>query len=309
MSHFARALLPALLLAVAGCSSSDGGAAAGGEGGGAPAGDGGPSDGAKTCEAQNGSAPPAGWQCVKTVDAVLVGVDGAPLAGANVTACGRNICNYAKSDASGKVHFDVYQYMDAPAFKVPAETPYVQFAWLLPKEKEVHDLGTIKLVPLPVDGAEIQDNGGMPTTAAQTVTNGGVSLELPAQTTITIDTLTLQTPDQQAFRALVLDDAQLPPSVDPSLGLGMVVSLGPLDTLVDPPAAITLPNPKGWAAGSQVELFLHGVDLTSAAKAPYGKWQAIGTGTVAQDGKSISSDPGAGNGVPELSLLGVRPKT
>jgi hypothetical protein len=41
------------------------------------------------------------------------------------------------------------------------------------------------------------------------------------------------------------------------------------------------------------------------AAVPYGTWGSIGTGTVSADGTTISTDDGAGNGIPVLGMVGA----
>ena len=77
--------------------------------------------------------------------------------------------------------------------------------------------------------------------------------------------------------------APLPPNVDPML----VVSIQAIGaTNFDVPAPVTFPNLEGLAPGTKTLIW----SFNHAA----GRWDVIGTGTVSDDGLSISSDPGVG---------------
>ena len=64
-----------------------------------------------------------------------------------------------------------------------------------------------------------------------------------------------------------------------------------------------MPNTAGWPAGTEVELFVHGVSI-AREYAPYGGWAKVSDGKVSPDGAAISTDPGGG--LPVLSVFGVR---
>jgi hypothetical protein len=65
-----------------------------------------------------------------------------------------------------------------------------------------------------------------------------------------------------------------------------VVTIQPVGTRFNPPAAITIPNVDGLAPRSKTEMYSYDHDLAS--------FVAIGTGTVSEDGSVIASDPGVG---------------
>jgi len=65
-----------------------------------------------------------------------------------------------------------------------------------------------------------------------------------------------------------------------------IVTIQPVGAHFDPPAAITFPNVDGMTPGEITELYSFDHDL--------GQFVAIGTGTVADDGTVIRSDPGVG---------------
>jgi hypothetical protein len=65
-----------------------------------------------------------------------------------------------------------------------------------------------------------------------------------------------------------------------------VVTIQPVGTIFNPPAAITLPNVDGLAPRAVTEMYSYDHDLAA--------FVAIGTGTVSEDGSVIASDPGVG---------------
>jgi hypothetical protein len=65
-----------------------------------------------------------------------------------------------------------------------------------------------------------------------------------------------------------------------------IVTIQPVGTTFNPPAALTLPNVDGLAPQSVTEMYSYDHDL--------GMFVAIGTGTVSNDGSAIVSNPGVG---------------
>jgi hypothetical protein len=65
-----------------------------------------------------------------------------------------------------------------------------------------------------------------------------------------------------------------------------IVTIQPVGTAFNPPAALTLPNVEGLAPREITEMYSYDHDLAA--------FVAIGTGTVSVDGSTIVSDPGVG---------------
>jgi len=65
-----------------------------------------------------------------------------------------------------------------------------------------------------------------------------------------------------------------------------IVTIQPVGTMFNPPAAITLPNVDGLKPKAVTEMYSYDHDL--------GMFVAIGTGTVSDDGSAIASNPGVG---------------
>lgn len=65
-----------------------------------------------------------------------------------------------------------------------------------------------------------------------------------------------------------------------------IVTIQPVGTLFNPPAAMTLPNVDGLAPNAKTEMYSYDHDLSM--------FVALGTATVSADGSVIASDPGTG---------------
>jgi len=65
-----------------------------------------------------------------------------------------------------------------------------------------------------------------------------------------------------------------------------IISIGPPTVKFDPPATITYPNGDGLKPGEQTTFYSFDHDL--------GTYVSIGTGTVSEDGATVTSDPGFG---------------
>jgi hypothetical protein len=298
---FARCVLLALLAtSVPGfvaCSSDSGAAATA-----APAtgtGDAGACSATSECDT-GGKTPAAGTICVKTMDAKLLDISGKPLAGVTTTCCGRDVCIYGSTDDAGATHIAVCKYMTDPAYKVLGRSQWISFAAPVP-DQQVVTFAPFQLTPLPAAGVAFPTGG-----AAGDVTSGDVTLSIPAGAKLTFP-IDITTPSDRQLRSAAIAMANAPPAVDAALHLEVLYGLAPLDTEVAPPAKLTVPNSAGWAAGAAVELFVHGMDINDKF-APYAGWKAAGTATVSADGKTVVTDDGAGNGLPVVTLIGLRKK-
>lgn len=281
------AIVFASLLVAAGCGSSDsdsGGAA--GSGGSAGAGGGG-SDGGDCTS-------PARW--IESLDVELKDANGAPLPGVTVYCCGTNICSAPETTgADGKAHVAVNTCMKKPAFKVLGNGQWESFAAPIPDGQSAASFPATTLVALPTDGVAFATDG-----QPQTVASNGVSLQPPGA--VQIDDLSLPDANDQKFRAVEIPMNEAPPIVDASTPLDAMWSLAPLATTFDPPAWVSVPNTLGWPAGTQVDVYLHGVEADEV-NAPYGGWKLVGTGTVNTDHDAVELD-----GLPALSTIGLKKK-
>jgi hypothetical protein len=236
-------------------------------------------DAAFSCDAGCPASSLANVTCVATVQASLVDSSGAPVAGQDLLVCGDNLCSLpGPTDSQGSAQFFLCEAMVLPALKFLGGAGYVSFATAVTKENTT--FAPITLVPLPATGAAIP-------MAAGTVASGPVTLAV-------------------AFRAAQVDVTKVPAALPASLSLNVIWGLAPVNATLTPSATLTIPNTESWPAGSKVDFYMNGVEPAAGVAVPYGAWGPVGTGTVSQDGTTISTDTGAGNGIPVLSMVGVR---
>jgi hypothetical protein len=297
------------LVLLAGCASSpgaaptsDGGTDAGGASTTVPnSGGEGESDGESGCATGCiGTAEP-GAVCVVSVDARLLDTAGAAAVGEPFTVCGTNICSApAMTDAHGMVHFSLCINMVEPALRFVGESSYVSFAAAVRQSTVTFPPAT--LVPLSPQGAPIPTSGG-------SISAGSITLQVAAAS-VSFDPTQPPDPDSREFRAAAIDRTQAPPGLDPTLDVKGLWGLAPINALLSPSGTLTVPNPDpSWGPGTTIDFVENGMDESTGAPVPYGGWGHIGTGTVSQDGKTITTDTGTGNGLPILGIVGVFPHT
>lgn len=282
-------------------------AASGGSGGSVATGGGG---GEPICPKGPGYEVAGQAQWVGQVTARLFDQAGTPAANVPVLVCGFGACSSfgSTSDqgevctpdkASGLCTPGMAPGLEItrPALKYGLGVEYVKFAQLLPTEGTEHAVGDVTAIRLPAvaEGSEI--------VAGASATSNGVTLSLASGTSIEHDILVFDTPELQRFRAIQVPLGKAPPAVDTSVGFELLVATTPVDAKFCPHASLSLPNSAGWAPGTAVELWVHGVTLDEEW-APYGGWGKVSGGTVSSDGARIETN--ADEGVPMLGLFGVR---
>ena len=297
-----------------GSGASGGTLATGGSGGtGGSTGGAAGSGGGPSCAEGPGYPPTEPKRTVDKLNGKVVDLAGAPAKKTLAQVCGTDLCIYGSTDDQGVVGIcDKQTQICAPgivppvgslftraAFKYGDGFDYARFAMLLPTNTQVYDVGTQITAALP------PKTSGVEMTPGSDATSGGITLSIAAGASVKIDTLTFTEPDEQKFRAVEIPIAQAPEAVDKSLGFEIVVGATPMETEFCPFARLTVPNTPGWAAGTEVEFFVHSVDPTNAW-APYAGWAKVSGGSVSADGKTVSTTDG--EGLPILSSLAVRKK-
>jgi hypothetical protein len=276
-------------------SSTGGGAGGTGTGGAGGTADCDPSgqDGCKPASVASNAMPIV----INTIDATLLDETDAPVADQLAYACGVDICPPPeKSGADGHVLLSIGNKMlKQPAFKYGDGLTYGRFAALLTQADTVFTKAYTPKLPAT----------GSPLAAGKEATSGGVTITLQADTVIEHDVLAYDTCEAQAFRAAAIPAGKEPAGLDPALGLEILYAVGPVDTFFCPSAMVTVPNTPGWAAGTAVEFYVHGLSV-GQEHVPYGEWAKISDGAVSADGKTIST--AAGGGLPVLSAFGVKKK-
>jgi len=314
-------------IASAGCGGGDGGggsAGSGGASGGSGGGGGtvttggsgggggsGGSAGGPSCAKGPGYASNDPAHLVEELSAKILDVSGGPATGVLAQVCGLDLCiNGSTTDqgvvctpdkTSGVCLPGIFpqQEFKRPAFKYGDGMGYVKFAQLLPSSTTKYAIGDVMTAKLP------DVTQGVALSAGGSATSGGVTLTLAAGTKISFDELTFDTAELQKFRAAEVPVAKAPPAVDKSLGFEILVGTTPLDTEFCPHATLSVPNTAGWAAGTEVELWIHGLD-PGEEWAPYAGWAKVSGGKVSADGKSVVTNDG--EGIPILSTFGIKKK-
>lgn len=290
-----------------GGTGGTGGGSGGTSGAGAAAGSGG---GTFQCDPGPGYSGSVATQKVDSLNGKVVDLDGNPAPKTVTTVCGLSLCIFGSTDDQGVVVTCDNQTsicspgiapnvdMKKPAFKYALGLNYAKFALLLPAGKSVHDVGTQVTARFPDFSA------GSDLVAGQESSSAGVTVRLAAGTDIKFEPDFI-TSEEKRFRAVEIPMAKAPEAVDKSLGFDGVVATTPVDTDFCPFADLSLPNNYGYAAGDDVEIWIHGVD-PEEAWAPYGGWGKVSDAKVSSDGTRIETV--AGQGIPMLGNFGIRKK-
>lgn len=283
-------------------SSSSASGTSSGAGGGTSSSTAGPSSGSGTGGEAPSCPPGPGFGggetslAVDTVSALVVDEQGQGVPGLDVQVCGLDVCLLGETAADGSVTVaPAGMSIEKPVFKYGDALTYPRFGVVI--EQGSVDLGPVVTSKLPATGAPLTPGGD--------VTSGDVTLTIAPDAVVEIDQLVYEAPETQGFRAVAIADIAGVPAVDPALGLELLYGVAPLETRICPAATVTIPNDKGWAPGAEVELWIHGLDI-SQGHAPYGGWAKASDGAVSADGATISTS--AGQGLPVLTAFGVKLK-
>jgi hypothetical protein len=229
------------------------------------------------------------------VSAVVLDTSGEPVSELLAQVCGTDLCINAQTDQLGAVRVTADELITKPAFKYGDGVTHAKFAQ--PLASGVNELGNVTTVAFPALSL------GAPLVPGASSASGAVTLTLQPGTVVEIDPFDYPELEQQTFRAAVMPALSAPAAVDETLGLELIVALAPVQTTFCPAAALAVDNQAGWAPGSAVEFFLHGVDIEEQW-APYAGWAKVSDGTVSADGARVETS--LDGGIPVLSVVGVR---
>jgi hypothetical protein len=234
-------------------------------------------------------------QRVDSLVAELVDLDGEPVADELVQVCGLDVCTNGKSGRDGRVLVTPAQNFREPAFKFGEGRESARFAALLPDEAEI-DLGVVRTVRLPDVASSV------PLVAGETASFAGFSLALASGTKIEIDGISFRTAQEKGLRVAQVPLAVAPDVVREGPDLELVYAATPVEARFCPPARLSVPNSEEWEPGTEVEVWLHGVDI-GEEWAPYGGWGMVSAAVVSSDGQRLeTTEPG----LPVLGVLGFR---
>jgi hypothetical protein len=234
---------------------------------------------------------------IDQVDATLEDPSGAPVVNLPVQVCGINQCFTGSTNAAGKTSVAPHSALERPAFKYGDGFDFGELAVLLSSAPS-QNLGELVALPLPAyaDGALFPTSGP--------VKSGDLTLLLDSGTTVVHDRLSYSDDAELVLRSTAVPVARSSQALDPSFGFELAYAVAPIGTTFCPAARVSLSNSLSWAPGTEVELFVQGLDV-SEEWAPYGTWLKVGEASVSSDGSSIDSTSG---GIPILSAIAVRRK-
>jgi len=233
------------------------------------------------------------------IDRVKVSVrlpSGEAVADLQVQVCGLDACVPYTTDPSGVLNAAPQTSMLRPALKYGDGFDFAELAAPLGSETR-QDLGELVALPLPTlaEGAEFPKSGSL--------TNGDLTLQLAANGSFEHDILTYRE-DEWVFRSVAIPVADSAQALPESFGFERAYGVAPLGTTFCPPAKLSLKNTDNWPPGTEVEVFVQGLDV-SEEWAPYGTWLLVAEARVSSDGRSIDTTSG---GIPILSSIALRRK-
>jgi len=235
---------------------------------------------------------------VGVVSSKLVDQNGSPAVGVSIFVCGIDICTMPDvSGADGDGTVPANMTLKAPAFKYGDGLDWAKFAQPVPAGNT--DVGQVTAIKLPAIGTG--DNFAVGASA----TSNGVTIDVPAGGTVTVDELIYEDVTQQTFRVEAVPNLADIPAIDPAIGLEIVYGAAPMETEFCPAAKMHIPNTLGWAAGAKAELWIHGLEV-GQDWAPYAGWAKVSDATVSADGTEVVTDDGGG--IPLLSTFGLKLK-
>ncbi|MEI9939325.1 MAG: hypothetical protein WDO69_19055 [Pseudomonadota bacterium] len=234
---------------------------------------------------------------IDQVRATLSVPSGDPASDLPVQVCGINLCLNYNANQSGVLNVTPHQSLVLPALKYGDGFDYAELAVPLGSDAK-QDLGELVALPLPAlsEGAKFPKSGDL--------SSGDLTLHLDANGSFEHDLLTYSDDSQLVFRSVVVPIADSAQALPPSLGFELAYGVAPLGTTFCPAAKLSLKNTLEWAPGTEVEIFVQGLDV-SEKWAPYGTWLSVAEGRVSSDGSSIDTTSG---GIPILSSIALRRK-
>lgn len=215
-----------------------------------------------------------------------------------VQVCGINNCivDYTGDNGELNVTPGPETPLVLPALKYGDGFDFAELAVPLGSEPK-QDLGDLVALPLPAfEGAEFPKSGK--------VSHGDLTLELAKNGSFEHDTLTYSDESQLVFRSVPVPVAESEQALPPSFGFELAYGVAPLGTTFCPPARLSVKNTAEWEPGTEVEVFVQGLDV-SEKWAPYADWLQVAEARVSADGRSIDTTSG---GIPILSSIALRRK-
>lgn len=233
---------------------------------------------------------------IKQVNATLVLPSGEAAATLPVQVCGIDNCFKYKTNQNGVLSVSPAQPLVRPALKYGDGFEFAELA--IPLADGTQNLGELIALPLPTyaEGAAFPKSGA--------VSNGEVTLKLASNGKVEHDILTYSDPSELVFRSVPVPVSESEKALPPSFGFELAYGLAPLGSTFCPAAGLSLENTLAWEPGTEVEVFVQGLDVNENW-APYGTWLQVAEASVSSDGKTIDTTSG---GIPILSSIALRRK-
>ncbi len=246
---------------------------------------------------------------VKTVTGRFLDPNGNPPSSADftVSVCGP-ICYFGDSASDGSFSTPIGARIDLSQYSaLPHGRPYIAgFYFALPTDAPgpAIDLGDLRIIPMPQDGAPIDPTGA----TAQTLTSGPVTLDIAQGlgTHLEFDDLAAAAAGSE-FRAVTVDPHLMGRFVPQDADA--IIALGPFESYEFDagsnvvPTHLTFANTAGLAPGKAVEFLALGTYL-HPDWIPPAEFTSVATGRVSADGARIDLD--AGEGLLYLTWVAIR---
>jgi len=249
---------------------------------------------------------PVGSQCVKTVTGKAVDTTGAPLpAGKLISVCGQ-ICFFGETVAGGTFTATVGRWIKVSNFaaSVHGRPDFASLYEKLPAgAADAILLPTLVLPKLPTSGAAIPMDSKNIVTVATSVSDGDVTLNIPAGTEVELDLEDVELGEAgKLFRAVKVETKDYPTFVKGENVLALYAAT-PFDSKYKNKVGLSFNTTAGLAEGTAVEIIGLGNDFL---REPFtaGKLEVVATGKVS--GGKIVTD--AGQGLTTMTWFGVRAK-
>ena len=267
------------------------------------------------CSPQPGVEPGPDWICVTDVEGQMIDESGSGVPDILMTVCGPGGCEPDTTDASGTFNIEVGFPLFPPDWSlIPDSREAGKFVFYYPfvtgVEGPLIEMGSLRLIDYPAPSDMLvakSDDMGAP---AQTVTNGDVTLDIPAGVRVNLDVEdVLLGDDGKNFYARKVDGAVQDEFVDPAIGAVALYALAPFDAAFDlesdpgtlTKVPLTFANTTSLPADAAVQFYQQGSFVVGQLAT--GVFHPVATGAVSSDGTTITMD--AGEGIEFLTWVAI----
>jgi hypothetical protein len=244
-----------------------------------------------------------GGTCILAAQGSVTDIEGAPLGNLVMSICGA-ACFGTRSDDGGSYFIPVALYIDTQNYAIHADgRPDHAVDYLrLQADEPAFITTTMHLPPLPQSSVRLPpDEAGAPAT----VTVGDVTLQIPADTTFTLDPEDGELGDPGRTVRVAAVPLASAPAYARNADVAAIYAMAPSGATASAKMGVVLANAAGLPASAAVDFLVLGDNYFSSPP-NVGLLQVQASGHVSADGKTIATDPG--EGIIEITWLGVRQK-